>query len=274
MLSSVYLIRGGDMMLRAALLAFTLVVACVGYLISEGEDSGPPLSLLHEPEVVAEPVSVPPAAVVVLLPQRVDPSRPPVELLPRPPDGPLARQVQQELQRVGCYDRELNGIWTTSSRVAAQDFMHRVNARLPIDKPDEVLLSLLQNQIGVVCSKPCPSDQSIDALGRCSLTSTKGAGQLSPSEKASPLVTGSISGPPRSQQPSSERVLAGSTNPPAQLATAITHVQIAHAALVQDRTATDARGARSSHRPMRNAPSTPTRYWRSFMRSVDRAFGF
>ena len=266
-------------MLKKALLAFTLVAACVASSISEHEPSGQPLSLIQElelivPSIVAEPISPPPVTVVVSLPQRVDQaSRAPIEPPLRTPDGSLARQLQQELQRVGCYDRELNGIWTTSSRMAAQDFMDRVNAKLPIDKPDEVLLSLLQSQAGVVCSISCPTDQPIDAGGRCSLTTTKSTVRSSISDKPQTVVTGSISGPP--PQPSAqEKMLTGMTNPPAQLATAITHVQIAHAAPVQDRVASDARGTGSPYRSVRKAPASPTKYWRSFVRSVDRAFGF
>jgi hypothetical protein len=51
----------------------------------------------------------------------------------------LARTLQIELQRVGCYDREINGIWTTSSRMAMQIFLERVNAALPFDEPNVIL---------------------------------------------------------------------------------------------------------------------------------------
>ena len=269
-------------MVRGALLAFTLVAACTfAYSISEREPTGQPLSLVQEPEViapsiVAEPISPPPPAIVVSLPQRVDQaSRAPVEPPLRTSDGPLARRVQQELQRVGCYDRELNGIWTTSSRMATQDFMERVNARLPIDKPDEALLSLLQNQAGVVCSKSCPSEQTIDAAGRCSPVATKNANLLSSSEKSSTVVTGSIPGPQRLSQPSAEEnVLATPTRSPAGVATTPGHIQTAHTVPAPDKVAADAKNAGSPNRSVRKPPSTPTKYWRSFVRSVDRALGF
>jgi hypothetical protein len=78
----------------------------------------------------------------------------------------LAREAQKELNRVGCYEGEINGIWTPSSRLAAQRFVDRVNAKLPTDKPDEVLLALLRDQSGTVCGQ-CQQDQSLDATGRC-----------------------------------------------------------------------------------------------------------
>jgi len=271
----------GGTMVRGALLAFTLVAACTfAYSISEREPIGQPLSLVQEPEViapsiVAEPISPPPPAIVVSLPQRVDQaSRAPVEPL-RTSDGPLARRVQQELQRVGCYDRELNGIWTTSSRMATQDFMERVNARLPIDKPDEALLSLLQNQTGVVCSKSCPSDQTIDAAGRCSPVATKNANLSSSTETFSTVVTGSIPGPRHVSQPSAEEnALAAPTRSPAGVASTTGHVQTAHTVPEPDKVVADTKSAGSPGRSVRKPPSTPTKYWRSFVRSVDRALGF
>lgn len=272
----------GGTMVRGALLAFTLVAACtVAYSISEREPVGQPPSLIQGPEViapsiVAEPISPPPPAIVVSLPQRVDQaSRAPVEPPLRTSDGALARRVQQELQRVGCYDRELNGTWTTSSRMAAQDFMERVNARLPIDKPDEVLLSLLQNQAGVVCSKACPSDQTIDAVGRCSPVATKTANPSSSTEASNTLVTGSIPGPRHVSQPSAEEnALAAPIRSPAGVTSTTGHVQTAHTVPEPDKVVADTKSAGSPGRSVRKPPSTPTKYWRSFVRGIDRALGF
>ena len=62
---------------------------------------------------------------------------------PRDPAS-LARQLQSELRRVGCYDGELSGVWTPRTRVAMKAFTDRVNASLPVDKPDQILLALVQ----------------------------------------------------------------------------------------------------------------------------------
>jgi hypothetical protein len=67
----------------------------------------------------------------------------------------LARELQRELQRVGCYDGDISGVWTTSTRMAMQAFIDRVNARLPIDAPDDVLLSLLRGHKDRACDAPC-----------------------------------------------------------------------------------------------------------------------
>lgn len=79
----------------------------------------------------------------------------------------LASDLQRELQRVGCYGGEINGGWTTSTRHAMQTFMDRVNASLPIDEPDFILLTLVQGHKGQVCGATCPRGQAADTLGRC-----------------------------------------------------------------------------------------------------------
>ena len=64
----------------------------------------------------------------------------------------LARELQRELKRVGCYSGDINGVWTTSSRMAMKSFTDQVNASLPIDNPDYVLLSLVQGHQDKACT--------------------------------------------------------------------------------------------------------------------------
>src|SRR5262249_14624938 len=78
----------------------------------------------------------------------------------------LARELQRELRRVGCYEGEINGGWTTSTKRAMKPFTERVNASLPIEEPDVVLLSLIQGQPDKVCAQPCPAGESAEG-GRC-----------------------------------------------------------------------------------------------------------
>jgi hypothetical protein len=78
----------------------------------------------------------------------------------------IAREAQEELRRLGCYEGESSGIWTPSSRLAAQRFVDRVNAKLPADKPDEILLALLRDQSGAICGQ-CQRDEARDPSGRC-----------------------------------------------------------------------------------------------------------
>ena len=79
----------------------------------------------------------------------------------------IGRQLQKELKRVGCYSGELNGVWTTSTRRAMQAFTDRVNAVLPIDQPDAILLALVQAHSGKVCGAPCPAAQGLSRDAQC-----------------------------------------------------------------------------------------------------------
>lgn len=79
----------------------------------------------------------------------------------------LARALQRELKRVGCYSGEITGVWTTSSRMAMKAFTQRVNATLPIDTPDPVLLSLVQAHPDGACGTPCPDGQTATEGGAC-----------------------------------------------------------------------------------------------------------
>ncbi len=79
----------------------------------------------------------------------------------------LARELQKELRRVGCYDGEIHGTWTTSTKRAMKTFTERVNASLPVEEPDQVLLSLLHGQPDKACGRPCPAGESSAEGGRC-----------------------------------------------------------------------------------------------------------
>jgi hypothetical protein len=93
-----------------------------------------------------EPLPTLPVPVVVTIAQpQIRPALPPK---PRTliPTGRAAigRQLQRELKRVGCYDGNLNGEWTRPTRQAMNAFIDRVNAKLPTNVPDGVLLALVQ----------------------------------------------------------------------------------------------------------------------------------
>lgn len=79
----------------------------------------------------------------------------------------LARSLQKELKRVGCYDGEINGNWTAASRRAMKTFTDRVNATLPIDEPDYILLTLVQGHAAEACGARCPADQTLAKDGKC-----------------------------------------------------------------------------------------------------------
>jgi hypothetical protein len=78
----------------------------------------------------------------------------------------LTRDLQRELKRVGCYDGKIDGDWGTGLRMAMKTFTERVNATLPVDEPDYILLALVQGQKDKACGK-CPPDQGFAENGRC-----------------------------------------------------------------------------------------------------------
>jgi hypothetical protein len=79
---------------------------------------------------------------------------------------PLAQRLQRELTRVGCYDGEINGVWTVTTRQALKAFLDRLNAVLPTGAPDTVQLAMLATARGRVCGVACPAGESLEG-GRC-----------------------------------------------------------------------------------------------------------
>jgi hypothetical protein len=107
-----------------------------------------------------------PATVVVTVPTKA-PMVLPQAIPPIPGDrNSRARELQRELRRVGCYSGEINGMWTPETRSAARSFLERMNAALPIDEPDHVLLTLVQRHQGKGCGT-CPVGQGVASNGRC-----------------------------------------------------------------------------------------------------------
>ncbi len=88
----------------------------------------------------------------------------------------LVVDIQQELKRVGCYWGRADGSWGPGTKDALQSFMTRVNAALPSDKPDYVLLTLLKSQNREVCGA-CPADQVQLSGGQCVPQQTVAYGQ-------------------------------------------------------------------------------------------------
>jgi hypothetical protein len=79
----------------------------------------------------------------------------------------LVGELQRELRRVGCYDGALNESWTLATRTAMKTFTNRINAILPIDKPDRILLTLVQGYRDRVCGVACPPGEGLAKDGRC-----------------------------------------------------------------------------------------------------------
>jgi peptidoglycan hydrolase-like protein with peptidoglycan-binding domain len=79
----------------------------------------------------------------------------------------LAEAIQKELRRVGCYAGTLDGDWGVETRHAMKAFNDRVNASLPVDSPDYILLTLLQGHSAKACGASCPAGQALSEAGKC-----------------------------------------------------------------------------------------------------------
>lgn len=79
----------------------------------------------------------------------------------------LIQKLQTELARVGCYLGDVDGDWGPGSKRAAGEFLRKVNATLPIDTPDYILLTLIQGHADKACGVYCPSGQGLASDGRC-----------------------------------------------------------------------------------------------------------
>lgn len=122
-----------------------------------------------------------------------------VPLTPTDPDSryKLITEIQQQLKRLGCYDGRIDGSWGAGSKEAMHAFTERVNAELPLDEPDYLLLTLLQAHNVRVCGE-CPPGLAFAADGRCvaqptlaqsrpgdSLQQNAGSGEVLPWKAAS-----------------------------------------------------------------------------------------
>jgi hypothetical protein len=161
---------------------------------------GPPESPESADEAVEGSPVFPAPIVVTVAQRRAWPAVPPEPRSSVSKDrATIGRQLQTELKRVGCYDGDLNGAWTRSTREAMRTFLDRVNARLPIDEPDGVLLALVQASNGTICGERCPPGQGLSHAGECLpnaiLARTTGPksgliAAASPAARATPAIVG------------------------------------------------------------------------------------
>src|SRR5262245_23242932 len=108
----------------------------------------------------------------------------------------LTRQLQSELKRVGCYEGKLDGVWTLSTHRAMNGFLDGVNARLPTNQPDIILLALVRNSQEMVCREPCLGVQGASRK-KCSSTLAQIGRAAQHGENAIPAITGWVTTPQR-----------------------------------------------------------------------------
>jgi hypothetical protein len=111
------------------------------------------------PETRRLPLPAEPVVVTINQSQAQHPRPQQSDAPPRRGVGSLALQLQKELKRVGCYGGIVNGEWTAGTQMAARAFIDRVNARLPVNRPDPILFALVEGYKDKVCGAPCPAGQ-------------------------------------------------------------------------------------------------------------------
>lgn len=79
----------------------------------------------------------------------------------------LVTEIQTELVRTGCYEGAADGTWSAETRAAMASFLKRVNAKLPMEEPDFVLLTLVRSQSSGTCALECPSGEVLTSERQC-----------------------------------------------------------------------------------------------------------
>ncbi len=78
----------------------------------------------------------------------------------------LVVEIQRKLKKRGCYWGRIDGSWGSGSKYAMQAFIDRINAALPVEEPDYVLLTLLQTNSNKTCDG-CRAGQTLTVGGSC-----------------------------------------------------------------------------------------------------------
>jgi hypothetical protein len=121
-------------------------------------------------------------------------------------DTVLARRLQVELRRVGCLKAGADGVWGRASQRAMQRFADRIDAALPTDRPDAVLLMLVEKYEDRACGTPCAVGQQPDARGRCQAR-TEIAAVESPAAPVASIVEGDAAAHAAGDEPAATNTL-------------------------------------------------------------------
>jgi peptidoglycan hydrolase-like protein with peptidoglycan-binding domain len=98
-----------------------------------------------------------------------------------PPD--LTRQLQAELDRVGCNPGTIDGVWGEKGRGALERFARQAKLSIATGEPTLAALEALKGQQGRICPLEC-GPSTVERSGQCVATGAPERAQ--PKAKAAP----------------------------------------------------------------------------------------
>jgi len=144
-----------------ALCAIAVGAVYVYCLAIDADDAIPPAAADYipaPPVVRAASITSP----IYIIPDTAAHERPGVTTPPRA-RALITRDLQAALAKAHCYDGPITGKWNAAAQAAMGAFLNTVNAHLPVDDPDEALLSLVASNSDVTCApKPTVVADALD----------------------------------------------------------------------------------------------------------------
>jgi caspase domain-containing protein len=107
---------------------------------------------------------------------------------------PLARQIQVELQRVGCAPGEIDGVWGDKAKAGLTRFARHAKLSMPAGEPTLAALEAIKGQSGRVCPLEC-GPGTVEKDGACVAKPAPGRG----------AARATAPQPPRRAQPKEEK---------------------------------------------------------------------
>ena len=92
------------------------------------------------------------------------------------PVPPLARQLQVELQRVGCNPGVIDGVWSDKAKTALAKFARLAKLTIPTGEPTLAALEALKAQEGRICPLEC-GPGTLEKEGKCIAKAAPDRGQ-------------------------------------------------------------------------------------------------
>jgi hypothetical protein len=135
----------------------------------------------------------------------LDPETPLVPEAEEEPEEPLidqqavARSIQNDLARIGCYRLSVDGVWGPGSRRSLEQYFREKGEAPPSLEPTTELMAMLQDESGTVCEPPkTPKKPRVAAPAQKKKKATVSTAKSQPPRKAPPPPPTAQNQPPPS----------------------------------------------------------------------------